>query len=160
LEYTADVQYWLLRVLVGASLFVLVAAPAMWIESYVHPSLIEHVSATLDFMVVSEHGQVYTRSWPAPRMPELTLGWRTESGSSIYVVESVVGPSTDHCSLPFVPAIIVAAGILGGLWFRQALHRLKERQLAGAAVCVRCGYDLRATPDRCPECGHSPGAAE
>src|SRR5262249_35716212 len=42
----------------------------------------------------------------------------------------------------------VIAGMAGGLI-------LKRRARGGNGLCPPCGYALRATPDRCPECGTS-----
>ena len=50
-----------------------------------------------------------------------------------------------------IPFIVTAAIPL--LWLARARLR---RKLKEAGCCPTCGYDLRATPDRCPECGTIP----
>jgi hypothetical protein len=46
--------------------------------------------------------------------------------------------------------IVLATAALPALHVRRWLRRQKRR---AAGLCLTCGYDLRATPGRCPECG-------
>jgi hypothetical protein len=49
--------------------------------------------------------------------------------------------------------LVAATAFFPLLWIVLFLRQLRRNQ---QHLCTNCGYDLRATPTQCPECGHIP----
>jgi hypothetical protein len=53
--------------------------------------------------------------------------------------------------IPYWPIVLLLGVPPGRVFFRATRAALRRR----TGRCAACGYDLRASPDRCPECGVS-----
>lgn len=67
----------------------------------------------------------------------------------------VVQPATQivwNVAVPFwQPAALL--GIVPACWLARVTRQRRQRRRARMGLCLRCGYDLRASQGRCPECG-------
>jgi hypothetical protein len=69
----------------------------------------------------------------------------TNHGGPIRQFDGIAAP---HCLIAL--ALTLPA-------FFSAARRWRHKRSRRPGMCRHCGYDLRATPDRCPECGQCDG---
>jgi hypothetical protein len=167
----------LLNLLTVVSLLLCVAVAVLWVRSYWATARFEWWSVGTGGYEFRVHG-VYTRAgnlgfYVGDYPPGLSrsgvyelLYHRDRIGrtsppavgtAGFAVVRSAPAPGqvdVAWCELrvPYWPLLLV---------FGVAPVRRTARAMSGArfhrmGLCRRCGYDLRATPGRCPECGHEP----
>ena len=74
------------------------------------------------------------------------------SGGGVLVFK-VGNECTADVVVPGGETKLLATGVVVA-WGVSAFRR--ERRQRPRGLCARCGYDLRATPERCPECGTIP----
>ena len=73
-------------------------------------------------------------------------GWKHYTGRQICSGQSPLRPSN---KLPlWVPALMFA---IAPAWPLSSPYRRRRRRKLG--LCLKCGYDLRGSAERCPECG-------
>ena len=70
------------------------------------------------------------------------------SGIGLLLVVALILSGTTEMILLVVPLFCLATAAL-------LYAELRRIRLIRQKICIRCGYDLRASKDRCPECGES-----
>ena len=141
--------------LVGLSVLACIAAAVFWVRSLRFDPSKTGESVTFR--------RTDPRWWVISRRGTLTLcrqngrDWGKEFGK----VEGLGfrfggrrGPSGSLWNLAvpywFITAATAAPPVI---W---AVRRRRRRSWSGRGFCRECGYDMRATPGRCPECGSEP----
>ena len=136
----------LLNVLTLLSLLLCVAVVALWVRSYWVSDGYEFVRKGVRWEAVSEKGTLWLSDLPQKRI---------DPSHPSRMAKARLKP--EHYDMPHALAVASLA-VAPAVWLTLAASaRSRHRRRVDQNLCPRCAYDLRATPDRCPECGAAAG---
>jgi hypothetical protein len=169
------VRRWLFNLAAAMSLLLCAVTVALWVRSYWYLDSLQRAPNPQRFWLVeSADGRLYVQrnSASAPFWPNSRLEYSGGELKRLFYSYlpfrwRFAGFAYGHGPVPTTPGIAMTAhvflvphafvatvlAVLPALWLRAAQRRRRTRARHAAGVCTRCGYDRRATPDRCPECG-------
>ena len=160
----------LLNLLTALSLLLCVAVMALWVRSRTTYDVLEYQTADGKLYVVySLYGDLFLcKVNREPNLQYALVGfeYRSQPPWKEWVSWTASTPAPFHAKRLMGIGVIrgqdfgklvlaywlLAAGFLILPAWRVSQNRRKQR-LRRRGLCPGCGYDLRATPDRCPECG-------
>lgn len=168
---------WIFTILAAASLLIAVLISVLWVRVLWTADQLRWGTRGIDTKVGSASGVLYIErsgGWSADPRDQRAFEW-SSSRSRIVSVSSdhwvgfkllgfawvryslVVAPRSSPTYLWFVSIpywfLWCTSVTLPISWIVRRRKALIGYFRKPDGVCKSCGYDLRATPDRCPECG-------
>jgi len=124
----------------------------LWMSSYKLPANPQVVTYSEVMCIYAAWGQV---SLPVDSQNRLSQSYQTSGNSPVRNFGAAGGEYIFMSSLSVPHSVLIGAtAVLPLLWLALRVPKwAKSFRHRPAGLCRVCSYDLRATPNRCPECG-------
>lgn len=163
----------MLRLVRIVSLLLLLTCSIIWMRSYRFTDELEAGGKPGSILLTSQHGRILA-SWPSPvyhaASERICQGYSTpitheksdprwgglveaDAASRAVLARgeiTIAGQTIRFVQIP-IWGVALLTGIYPVIWLVMRLLSVWRRRWQGR--CRICGYDLRATPAQCPECG-------